>query len=88
VAEAIPDAGAIAPVTVNSPACSCSRRAHSTNCPNGSALEQRSFNSRFAFQHAGMCACQVREQLGLRMVASKAAVEVIVIDHIEQPSAN
>jgi bla regulator protein blaR1 len=30
----------------------------------------------------------IREQLGLMLVASKAPVEVIVIDHIEQPSAN
>jgi uncharacterized protein (TIGR03435 family) len=30
----------------------------------------------------------IREQLGLQLVASKAPVEVIVIDHIEQPSAN
>ena len=30
----------------------------------------------------------IREQLGLLLVASKAPVEVIVIDHIEQPSAN
>lgn len=30
----------------------------------------------------------IREQLGLLLVPSKASVEVIVIDHIEQPSAN
>ena len=30
----------------------------------------------------------IREQLGLLLVASRAPVEVIVIDHIEQPSAN
>jgi uncharacterized protein (TIGR03435 family) len=30
----------------------------------------------------------IREQLGLALVPSKAPVEVIVIDHIEQPSAN
>jgi bla regulator protein blaR1 len=30
----------------------------------------------------------IREQLGLQMVPSKAPVEVIVIDHIERPSAN
>jgi len=30
----------------------------------------------------------IREQLGLLLVPSKAPVEVIVIDHIEQPSAN
>jgi uncharacterized protein (TIGR03435 family) len=30
----------------------------------------------------------IREQLGLQLVASKAPVEVIVVDHIEQPSAN
>lgn len=30
----------------------------------------------------------IREQLGLMLVPSKAPVEVIVIDHIEQPSAN
>ncbi len=30
----------------------------------------------------------IREQLGLQLVSSKAPVEVIVIDHIEQPSAN
>jgi bla regulator protein BlaR1 len=30
----------------------------------------------------------IREQLGLQLVASRAPVEVIVIDHIEQPSAN
>ena len=30
----------------------------------------------------------IQEQLGLRLVPSKAPVEVIVIDHIEQPSAN
>jgi bla regulator protein BlaR1 len=30
----------------------------------------------------------IREQLGLLLVPSKAPVEVIVIDHIQQPSAN
>jgi uncharacterized protein (TIGR03435 family) len=30
----------------------------------------------------------IREQLGLQLVPSKAPLEVIVIDHIEQPSAN
>jgi len=30
----------------------------------------------------------IREQLGLLLVPSKAPVEVIVIDHVEQPSAN
>jgi bla regulator protein blaR1 len=30
----------------------------------------------------------IREQLGLLLLPSKAPVEVIVIDHIEQPSAN
>ena len=30
----------------------------------------------------------IQEQLGLQLVASKAPVEVIVIDHIEKPSAN
>jgi len=30
----------------------------------------------------------IREQLGLRLVPAKAPVEVIVIDHIEPPSAN
>ena len=30
----------------------------------------------------------IQEQLGLQLIASKAQVEVIVIDHIEQPSAN
>jgi uncharacterized protein (TIGR03435 family) len=30
----------------------------------------------------------IQEQLGLRMVPSKAQVEVIVIDHIEKPSEN
>jgi uncharacterized protein (TIGR03435 family) len=30
----------------------------------------------------------IREQLGLLLAPSKAPVEVIVIDHIEQPSAN
>ncbi len=30
----------------------------------------------------------IREQLGLQLAPSKAPVEVIVIDHIEQPSAN
>jgi bla regulator protein blaR1 len=30
----------------------------------------------------------VREQLGLRLVATRASVRVIVIDHIEKPSAN
>ena len=30
----------------------------------------------------------IREQLGLMLVPSKAPIEVIVIDHIEQPSAN
>jgi bla regulator protein blaR1 len=30
----------------------------------------------------------LQEQLGLRMVASRAPVEVIVIDHVEPPSAN
>jgi len=30
----------------------------------------------------------IQEQLGLRLVASKAQVEVIVIDHIERPSGN
>jgi uncharacterized protein (TIGR03435 family) len=30
----------------------------------------------------------IQEQLGLRLVRSKGPVEVIVVDHIEQPSAN
>ena len=30
----------------------------------------------------------VREQLGLRLVPARGSVEVVVIDHIEQPSAN
>jgi uncharacterized protein (TIGR03435 family) len=30
----------------------------------------------------------IREQLGLMLVPSKAPVEVIVVDRIEQPSAN
>jgi uncharacterized protein (TIGR03435 family) len=30
----------------------------------------------------------IREQLGLQLIPSRAPVEVIVIDHIEQPSAN
>jgi uncharacterized protein (TIGR03435 family) len=30
----------------------------------------------------------IQEQLGLRLVPSKASVEVIVIDHVERPSAN
>jgi bla regulator protein blaR1 len=30
----------------------------------------------------------IQEQLGLKLVPSKAQVEVIVIDHVEQPSAN
>jgi bla regulator protein blaR1 len=30
----------------------------------------------------------VQEQLGLKLVPTKAPVEVIVIDHIEKPSAN
>jgi len=30
----------------------------------------------------------VQEQLGLKLVAEKQAVDVVVIDHIEQPSAN
>jgi uncharacterized protein (TIGR03435 family) len=30
----------------------------------------------------------VREQLGLRFEAAKASVDVLVIDHVEQPSAN
>ena len=30
----------------------------------------------------------IQEQLGLRLVPSKAQVEVIVIDHIEPPSPN
>ena len=30
----------------------------------------------------------IREQRGLQLVASRAAVEVIVIDHIERPSSN
>ena len=30
----------------------------------------------------------VQEQLGLRLVPSKAPVEVILIDHIEKPSEN
>jgi uncharacterized protein (TIGR03435 family) len=30
----------------------------------------------------------LEEQLGLKMEAAKAAVDVVVIDHIEKPSAN
>ncbi|HEV2324068.1 MAG TPA: TIGR03435 family protein [Terracidiphilus sp.] len=30
----------------------------------------------------------LREQLGLKLVAKKAPVEVLVIEHIEQPSPN
>ncbi len=30
----------------------------------------------------------IREQLGLQLVASRAPVEVIVVDHIDRPSAN
>ena len=30
----------------------------------------------------------VQEQLGLKLISTKAPVEVIVIDHIEQPSEN
>ncbi len=30
----------------------------------------------------------IQQQLGLKLVPSKGPVEVIVIDHIEQPSAN
>jgi uncharacterized protein (TIGR03435 family) len=30
----------------------------------------------------------IRKQLGLLLVRSKAQLEVIVIDHIEQPSSN
>jgi uncharacterized protein (TIGR03435 family) len=30
----------------------------------------------------------IQEQMGLRLVPSKAQVEVVVIDHIERPSAN
>jgi uncharacterized protein (TIGR03435 family) len=30
----------------------------------------------------------IQEQLGLKLVSTKAAVDVIVIDHVERPSAN
>jgi uncharacterized protein (TIGR03435 family) len=30
----------------------------------------------------------VQEQLGLRLVAAKAPMKVVIIDHIETPSAN
>jgi uncharacterized protein (TIGR03435 family) len=30
----------------------------------------------------------VQEQLGLKLVAAKAPVKVLVVDHIEPPSAN
>ena len=30
----------------------------------------------------------IQEQLGLRLIASKAKVEVIIADHVERPSAN
>jgi uncharacterized protein (TIGR03435 family) len=30
----------------------------------------------------------VREQLGLKLESAKAPVEILVIDHVEQPSEN
>jgi uncharacterized protein (TIGR03435 family) len=30
----------------------------------------------------------IQEQLGLKLVSTKAPVDVIVIDHLERPSAN
>ena len=30
----------------------------------------------------------INQQLGLKLVATKAPVDVIVIDHVERPSAN
>jgi uncharacterized protein (TIGR03435 family) len=30
----------------------------------------------------------IQEQLGLRLESSKGPVEVIVVDHVERPSAN
>jgi uncharacterized protein (TIGR03435 family) len=30
----------------------------------------------------------IQEQLGLKLVATKAPVDVLVVDHVEKPSAN
>lgn len=30
----------------------------------------------------------LQEQLGLKLISTRAAIEVIVVDHIEMPSAN
>jgi uncharacterized protein (TIGR03435 family) len=36
----------------------------------------------------GMMLTAIREQLGLKLAATRAPVEVLVIDHVEKPSPN
>jgi uncharacterized protein (TIGR03435 family) len=54
--------------------------------PSGGGRDERSaaqpnFNASSVFT-------AIEEQLGLKLISGKGPVEVIVIDHVERPSAN
>jgi uncharacterized protein (TIGR03435 family) len=53
-----------------------------SNGPGTPGVEVESDPYRVTFLEA------VREQLGLRLTSTKAAVQTLVIDHIERPSEN